>query len=468
MRETFRSSRLMLAFLALVAAPVLGQSTRFELGQRLRSFEATWSAQERTERRQLALPEVEGATRAFLSFRSKKAGERLDRAILALRYGKAIPALAVESQSITLSLSSRVLAPKTASLGLEVDRLYDVPSAEGARPLLRVWCAGHDAVVAEAPFQSAAQTLTIDPSAWSNGDHELLIRIVGADTTWLERRLSVSIIEDFAQRLAALEKAEPSQDDPALATTRAQLIDGLRAWSEGDSPEAACPAARWLTQAEALAKPDATLLGSIDTQDCVFALPIGSGSPTIVRLALPEGPAPEPGFPLVVLLHGMGGSENLFFEAHGSGLAVDLARQRNWVVVAPRQPLVGGAKPKELVEELARRLPIDPGRIFIIGHSMGASRTLAAAASDDIWRGIAAISVAFPARGREQLAQRPLMVVTGSHDFSRTTSRALKSALEALEPKHFEWLEIENTEHLTVVQESLPAIYKFFDRCLAE
>ncbi len=40
--------------------------------------------------------------------------------------------------------------------------------------------------------------------------------------------------------------------------------------------------------------------------------------------------------------HGAGGSENMFFETYGAGRLVELAAARGWIVVAPRQSLMGG------------------------------------------------------------------------------------------------------------------------------
>ena len=52
------------------------------------------------------------------------------------------------------------------------------------------------------------------------------------------------------------------------------------------------------------------------------------------RLILPEQLAKD--VVLVVALHGMGGTEHLFVDGFGDGLAGKLARRRGWVLLSPR------------------------------------------------------------------------------------------------------------------------------------
>jgi predicted esterase len=85
-------------------------------------------------------------------------------------------------------------------------------------------------------------------------------------------------------------------------------------------------------------------------------------------------PGAEEKIPLVIALHGAGGDENLFFEGYGAGLLSRLADRHCFLAVAPHtvpfstRPEVFDA----LVETLARDFPIDPDRVLVLGHSMGA------------------------------------------------------------------------------------------------
>ena len=48
--------------------------------------------------------------------------------------------------------------------------------------------------------------------------------------------------------------------------------------------------------------------------------------------AADETPVPRP---LLILLHGAGGSENMFFDVYGAGTYVNRARELAWIVAAP-------------------------------------------------------------------------------------------------------------------------------------
>jgi predicted esterase len=94
--------------------------------------------------------------------------------------------------------------------------------------------------------------------------------------------------------------------------------------------------------------------------------------------------------PLVVVLHGAGGDENMFMDAYGGGLIKRLADKYGFLVVSPQTTAFagekGGAVFDRLVEALAYDYPIDPKRIYVLGHSMGGmtAATLVAARPDRI------------------------------------------------------------------------------------
>ena len=80
-----------------------------------------------------------------------------------------------------------------------------------------------------------------------------------------------------------------------------------------------------------------------------------------------------------VAFHGVGGSENMFFESYGHGAIVDRCRERGWLLVAPKSTAFGGSPALEIVDELARIYPVDLKRVMLVGHSMGAGQAVAAA-----------------------------------------------------------------------------------------
>ncbi|MCY2958619.1 MAG: alpha/beta fold hydrolase [Planctomycetota bacterium] len=100
----------------------------------------------------------------------------------------------------------------------------------------------------------------------------------------------------------------------------------------------------------------------------------GDGVDLPVRVFAPEAACGETRVPLVVALHGAGGDENMFLTAYGIGRLRDLAREHGFVAVCPRVGF-GGLSPEAfdaIVRAMVYTYPIDPKRIHVVGHSMGA------------------------------------------------------------------------------------------------
>jgi len=96
-----------------------------------------------------------------------------------------------------------------------------------------------------------------------------------------------------------------------------------------------------------------------------------------LRVYAPESAAGEQRVPLLIVLHGAGGDENMFFEAYGAGMIKKLADEKGMLVVAPLTYKFG-SNPKNielLIESLGDDYAIDLDRVYVLGHSMGASAT---------------------------------------------------------------------------------------------
>jgi predicted esterase len=94
------------------------------------------------------------------------------------------------------------------------------------------------------------------------------------------------------------------------------------------------------------------------------------GTELPVRQYVPEGEGP---FPLVIAFHGAGADENMFFDGYGGGALLRSASGEAFIAVCP--PTVAfGVSPNLLeafIDELAKDLPIDRGRVGLMGHSLG-------------------------------------------------------------------------------------------------
>lgn len=93
-----------------------------------------------------------------------------------------------------------------------------------------------------------------------------------------------------------------------------------------------------------------------------------------LRLYAPKLAAPDEPAPLLVVLHGMGGDENMFFEAYGAGVVKKLADAKGLIVASPLTYTFGSdiKNLQSLVDSLSNDYAIDRRRVYVLGHSMGA------------------------------------------------------------------------------------------------
>lgn len=102
-----------------------------------------------------------------------------------------------------------------------------------------------------------------------------------------------------------------------------------------------------------------------------------------LRVHAPARAAGEDKLPLVVALHGAGGDENHWFEAYGAGELARLAERDGVLVAAPATGFAGWSAEDHdaLVRALVYCYRIDPARVHVIGHSMGAANAAGLAAA---------------------------------------------------------------------------------------
>jgi len=99
----------------------------------------------------------------------------------------------------------------------------------------------------------------------------------------------------------------------------------------------------------------------------------GASAPVPMRVIAPAAAA-KSAVGVLVALHGAGGDENMFAMGYGQGIAARLARENGLLFVSPATAaFTGGAVAFDsLLAVLGRDYRIDPARVYVIGHSMGA------------------------------------------------------------------------------------------------
>lgn len=225
--------------------------------------------------------------------------------------------------------------------------------------------------------------------------------------------------------------------------------------------------ATFLRQGAAL---DAALAAGVPWRPSGADLPPDShratASGAAYRLAVPalgEGWLPGTRVPLVLALHGAGGSEDMFFEAYGAGEVLRQAAARRWLVASPEDP----AKALEVLDDLRGLLPVDESRVYVVGHSLGAGALWRAVLErPEAFAAAAPIAGGWMSLGRPDWARAkglPVLAVTGELDPSRRMTSAAYGAQRAAGIDLTERA-LPDLDHLLVVGEALPEVFRFFDR----
>ena len=192
-------------------------------------------------------------------------------------------------------------------------------------------------------------------------------------------------------------------------------------------------------------------------------------------------------FPLIIALHGLGGTEDAFFDNYEKKLP-PLAESHGYIVAAPLGYRVdgsygGGLGPapadpttrrtqdfseQDVMQVLARvrqLYKIDDARIYLMGHSMGAIGTWKVAPKNpDLFAAIATFAGSGAPATLERIATMPEFIVHGDADptVSVAGSRAMVAKLKTLGTE-FKYVEVPGGLHSDVVAPNLAGAIEFFD-----
>jgi poly(3-hydroxybutyrate) depolymerase len=191
--------------------------------------------------------------------------------------------------------------------------------------------------------------------------------------------------------------------------------------------------------------------------------------------------------PLIIALHGLGATEDSFFDAYGKTLP-KLAEQRGYVVAAPLGYRVDGfygwgvaTPPEDVVARRRQELSeqdvmevlkqvralytIDASRIYLMGHSMGAIGTWRIASKyPDIWAALGPFSGFGSPATAERVRHIPQFVVHGDADPTVNVqgSRSMVEELKRLGGA-VKYIEVAGGDHTNVVAPHLSAMFDFFE-----
>lgn len=197
------------------------------------------------------------------------------------------------------------------------------------------------------------------------------------------------------------------------------------------------------------------------------------------RLYVPAKYNSTRAYPLVVALHGLGGTEDSMFGPNYR--VIEQAAQREYIVVAPMgyrvdggygSAITGGRRGElsaqdvmEVVERVRRQYKVDDNRIYLMGHSMGGFGTWALGAKyPTLWAVLAPISGAGNPATVEKMRDIPEIVVHGDADnvVPVAGSRAMVAEMKKLGVE-VKYIEVPGGDHINVAGPNVPAIFDFFD-----
>ncbi|MCH2100318.1 MAG: alpha/beta fold hydrolase [Planctomycetes bacterium] len=469
----------MLPLYGTLLAPLLLQGPehaspdlRYELGLRVQEMERAFEhAQEQPQLRRDALPVIEKSVNAFFSLDLPGAARALDEARAQLA-GKDLNAY----DCLSVAPNMWMLEPGD-SFRLTVAQIYP---ADLPHPItIHVPKAKKSFEVKSLPF-----TYDYGPITSPEGPYGTSSELYGFSYGELPAIYSANpeVVPNARKRARTVQNTRSASIDTlapwVTATTRLHL-EILSGMLRGDSFETKLPGEFLLHRSEQLLVADQKALqvpggymrwlrqqgdeeqvrkrsGSIARQEWI-ALPRERGR-DVVRLQWPESKEEQP--PLVIALHGMGGSENLFFEGYGFGKAARKANTLRGFLAAPR--VDAGFKLASVTQQLVEMLNADPKRIFVLGHSMGAQTALSAAALLEE-AGIRIAGMVLIGGGRPAndaatlvaLGKIPILVQAGEKDFARPGAEALIAQLEESSHPTLVGRIVPDTEHLTIVQVAL-------------
>ncbi len=455
------------AVVLLLAIPttVQAQPERYELGRRLKAFEAGWEKFDEPAARDRALALLPNVTKQFFSFKLSEAGRTLDLAAFALSTDVGPSTARQYVWSLYATPETRLVDGNAKELSVTIQPFYPVKGDPPKSLELQLWFTNKNVVTVKPEKFPVTVKVPLPPLGESRGLDRRLYFLADGAKELRPTTIGISQIADVKDRLAALTKAASGWDqietlEQATIRDRAKLLAGLAA---GDVLDTDLPAAGLLANAETMldGKPFFT---TAKHGQFWLSVPLGGNKTVACRVYIPKGLDKSKPVPVVVALHGFGVGANTFFEAYGAGRIVKECEERRWVLIAPENGLgLQGPPVAKILEKLGERYPLDTKRVFLVGHSMGAMQALELAATGR-FAGVAALGGDRLAKPTA-FAELPVFIGVGDKDtLALTGARSLNKSLTEMGAKAVTYKEYPGVEHLVTVREALPDAFALFDK----
>lgn len=407
------------------------------------------------------------------------------------------------SNSLVLR-SDRVVADPAVTYTVRLEQIYrpgmEISSPLSARVSLARPAAGQaqaETVKSFGEFAGVSRDLRespyffdLDLSGVTDGNYLLQVEVAEGDRSIGSSQLQISVMQGLNALVARLEQGAAAAP-AALQPDILYPVDRMRQVNRGRLELRTFNPAVDFANAEAV-------LAAVTAGDDPFAGRTGDfkrhykleSAQEIMpyRLYIPASYDADRGAPLILALHGLGGTENSFFENYNADFP-KLAEQHGYIVAAPLGYRVDGsygwglgnppadpnlqlvqARSEEDVMQVLgivqENYKIDPDRVYLTGHSMGAIGTWKLAAKyPDLWAAIGMFAGAGAPATLNQMHHIPQYVVHGDADptVSVEGSRVMVSRMQELEMT-LQYIEVPGGDHGNVVAPNFPGLFEFFDK----
>ncbi|MFL5328057.1 MAG: serine aminopeptidase domain-containing protein [Gemmataceae bacterium] len=449
------------------ASTANAQVTRYDLGRKLVALEKAWDDHTGAEARKRALPPLKKVMKAFFSGHSDEVAQLFDEARHALESDKPVPDAVRWADATKLRFEKRVFDAAEKSISVQLFRLYDSSARLPTGLQLRLKLLNGDGksiTESIAPIPGLPNLFVLQVPPNTSGDFHLRGEILENDRVTSSMDYGISFVPNVEARVKSLDERADlrkpvTTEDFTLRSHVSLLVRGFA------REETNYPVNRLLDETEALARlpNDGTYFDKSRPGQFWMTLATAKG-PAPIRIQVPKFAADAKPVPLVIAMHGAGGSENLFFEGYGHGEIVRLCEKRGWLLVATRTEGIAAAPVAAIVDELAKRYPVDQKRVFVIGHSMGAAQVMSLARYwPNRWRGLVCLGGGGALAEPAKVKHIPFFVGVGSEDFALTGARSLAKSLQEVGAEQVKFIEYPDVEHIMVVQVALPDIFKWLD-----
>lgn len=462
---------LAVACVVLVAGSVHAQAERYELGRRLKAFEASWEKHEDAEARRRALAILPAVTAQFFALNLGEAGRTLDRAAFALQTEVGAGVARQWLWSLSPLPATRVIDGAATELEVTIKPFYPVKVDLPRNLELRLWFTNKHLATVKPAALPVTVRVPLPPLGDARGLDRKLYFLADGGKGLTPIAVGVSQVADLESRVRKLGErtAGPASTiEQATARSRAALL------RSAIDPKNAIPPTD-LPYAQLLANAEAMLDGkhyftAARSGQFWLTVPIGEREAVPCRVYIPRGLDAKKPVPVVVALHGAGVDENMFFEGYGSGQAVKECEKRGWMLVAPRSGLAlgGGPDVAAIVSKLAGRYPIRKDGIFVVGHSMGAGQALAQAPGGR-FAAIAVLGGGGRIKNPRDFAALPTFIGVGERDtLALDGSRSLNRLLVSSGARAITFKEYPGVEHLVIVRSAIADVFALFDAVAAK